>query len=439
MDWDSFWGSNLPSTGIDPYEPTTEQRRRILAQSLSSLGSGMVKAALSPTWGQFGLNFSQGLGAMNDVQQSEYERQMKLNQGNALFKKNMEQEDQQTKLNAQNLEKNDLELSRAHEDDDIRRGLIQAAPELINTLYETTKSILDNAQVDPSDQPKLDLARKQLETQRALALRDPQKYFEPFNTFASNAAVLAGQKKAFDETLDQKAKEHAVGLGWVHLDDNGNVIGADLNGLQKWEAESRGLQREATRANIEYTRANTEYKDRSHSGGGDDPTRGQVSFTVPQVNKEMEAIQKDIKDFQKWLTPDGKFDASAPQAAVLAKRIGLPMTPDKDGLIVVPKNILQDMAALDDLDALEDAAVRRLTARADKINAAKGKPALGSTQPAAKPGEKGEVAAPEKEVKAPTKEAVQKKIEKFGLAKVISELKKIPGMTPQKIKELYGI
>lgn len=437
MDWDSFWGSSLPSTGIDPYEPTTEQRRRILDQSLRSLGSGMVKAALSPTWGGFGMAFSQGLGSMNDVQQSEYERQMKLNQGNALFQKNMEQEEQQTELNKLNIKHAQLQSTHEDEDEQIRQDLIKNTPAIVDTLYETTKSILDNAQVDPSQQAQLDLLRKQLEVQKGLALRDPEKYLEKFNTFASAAAVFSGKKKELDEVLEEEAKSHAAKNGWVHLDENGNFVGVDLEGLQEWAKTQRDLTKRSTEANIDYTRANTEYKDRSHPGG-DDPTKGQVSFTVPQVNKEMEAIQKDIKDFQKWLTPDGKFDASAPQAAVLAKRIGLPMTPDKDGLIVVPKNILQDMAALDDLDALENAAVRRLTQRADKINAAKGKPALGSKpgEATAEPGAAPEATGTTKRL--PTAEAVQRKVALDGPAKVISELKK-RGLTREEIKKKYGI
>lgn len=443
MDWDSFWGSNLPSTGIDPYEPTTEQRRRILAQSLSSLGSGMVKAALSPTWGQFGLNFSQGLGAMNDVQQSEYERQMKLNQGNALFKKNMEQEDQQSELNKLNIKHAQLQSSHEDEDEQIRQDLIRNTPAIVGTLYETTKSILDTAQVDPSQQAQLDLMRKQLEVQKGLALRDPEKYLEKFNTFAMAAATMAGKQKELEESLDEAAQKHAAETGWVHLDDNGNFVGADLEGMQKWGETQRDLTKRSTEANIDYTRANTEYRDRYTPGGSNDQTKGQVKFSMDNVNKEIATIQKEISDLKKWTIEDGpakgRLDVSIPNAAILAKRIGIPLTPDKDNTVAIPKSVLDQIDAMDDMDAMTDVAIRRLTAKANKMNSAMGKPALGSkpgeatAEPGAAPG------STKTEVKAPTKEAVQRKIEKFGLAKVISELKKIPGMTPEKIKELYGI
>lgn len=441
MDWDSFWGSSLPSTGIDPYEPTTEQRRRILDQSLRSLGGGMVKAALSPTWGGFGMAFSQGLGSMNDIQQSEYERQMKLNQGNALFKKNMEQEEQQTELNKQNLEKGSIDLAHAHEDDAIRNDLIKNTPMIVGTLYETTKNILDNAQVDPSQQPQLDMMRKQLEVQKGLALRDPEKYLEKFNAFGMAAASLAGKQKEFQESLDEAAKKHAVEAGWIIQNEDGSVA-PDLEGMTKWAQKKREMEVETHDVNVDYTRANTEYRDRYTPGGSNDPTKSQAKISMDNVKNEIATIQKEIMDLKKWTVDEGpakgRLDVSIPEAALLAKKMGIPLTPEQDGTVAIPKSVLDQVEAMDDIDAMTDAAVRRLTARANKINAATGKPALGS-----KPGEATEEtgAAPEATgtaKKLPTAEAVQRKVALDGPAKVISELKK-RGLTREEIKKKYGI
>lgn len=449
MDWSTFWGSgNMPSMGNDPYEPTAEQRRRILQESLRGLGQGMVKAAFSPSWGGFGMAFNEGVANMSDIQKGGYDRMMEQNQKNALFKSNMEQEALATQGAKLDIESKTLKLDDDKEDHQIREALKSQAPAMLKDLYETTKSMLDTAEVPASLKPKLDLARRQLEAKYAMALKDPLGQLESFNTFAFNVADMAGRKDALQETMDQKAGDHWLNSGWQKVNPDGSIA-PDPEGGLAWAEKRRSQELRQGEANIQATQALTDQRLNPRTTT-DPTTKGQVSFTVAQVGAEVGKLSKDVNDMTRvFRVDDNHVDLGNPRSRGAAMNLRLDITrADKEGILELSPDEKLRLESLLNPDAQEKEAIRRLTDRANKINDLKGKNRLGAKKVAASDSESdsdeqdGVDTEPDAEqpkpIEYPPADEVKARVEKFGAGKVIAFLKK-KGLSAAEIKKRYGI
>lgn len=440
MDWSSFWGSgNMPAMGNDPYEPTAEQRRRILEQSLRGLGQGMVKAAFAPSWGGFGMAFNEGLASMSDIQQSGYDRMMEQNQKNALFKSNMEQEGLATEQAKLGIQHSKNQLRDDDEDHQIKEAIRAEAPAMINSLAETTKAMLDSAQVPDSLKPKLDLARKQLETQKALALRDPEHYLEKFNSFAFSVADMVGKKDALQEAMDEKANDHAIGTGWVNQGEDGSIT-PDIPGMIAWTEKRRNQELRQGEASIRSTNALAEHRE-NPTPGTDPSEKGLATFTPRQLEIETDNMNESLSYLGKFRVDDDHLDIGGkPKATQAARDMGLDISKidPATGLLALSPDDKLRLEKLGDRTFLEQEAFNKLQRQTDRINRARGKKVPGSSTAAsdAETPVADEDAA--KPVKYPKPEKVKEKIEKYGVAKVIAELKAL-GLKADEIKKLYGI